>query len=34
MKVDEEAAAEVERLTRLRDDAEKGSTEHRELSIS
>jgi hypothetical protein len=28
----EEAAAEVERLTRLRDAAEKGSDEHRELN--
>jgi hypothetical protein len=28
----EEAAAEVERLTRLRDEAEKGSDEHRELN--
>jgi hypothetical protein len=26
------AAAEVERLTRLRDEAEKGSAEHRELN--
>lgn len=28
----EEAAGEVERLTRLRDEAEKGSAEHRELN--
>jgi hypothetical protein len=28
----ESAAAEVERLTRLRDAAEKGSAEHRELN--
>jgi hypothetical protein len=28
----ESAAAEVERLTRLRDEAEKGSAEHRELN--
>jgi hypothetical protein len=28
----ETAAAEVERLTRLRDAAEKGSAEHRELN--
>jgi hypothetical protein len=28
----EEAAAEVDRLTRLRDEAEKGSAEHRELN--
>jgi hypothetical protein len=28
----ESAAAEVERLTRLRDAAKKGSAEHRELS--
>ena len=28
----ESAAAEVERLTRLRDAAEKGSEEHRELN--
>jgi hypothetical protein len=27
----ESAAAEVERLTRLRDEAEKGSSEHQEL---
>lgn len=28
----ESTAAEVERLTRLRDEAEKGSPEHRELN--
>ena len=28
----ESAAAEVERLTKLRDEAEKGSAEHRELN--
>jgi hypothetical protein len=28
----ESAAAEVERLTRLRDEAEKGSAAHRELN--
>jgi hypothetical protein len=28
----ETAAAEVERLTQLRDEAEKGSAEHRELN--
>jgi hypothetical protein len=28
----ESAAAEVERLTKLRDEAEKGSEEHRELN--
>jgi hypothetical protein len=28
----EEAAAEVKRLTRLRDEAEKGSAEHQELN--
>lgn len=28
----EEAKAEVERLTRLRDEAEKGSPEHQELN--
>jgi hypothetical protein len=28
----ESAAAEVERLTRLRDAAERGSSEHRELN--
>jgi hypothetical protein len=28
----ESAAAEVERLTRLRDEAEKGSSQHRELN--
>jgi hypothetical protein len=33
MKADrKKAAAEVERLTRLRDAAEKGSDEHRELN--
>jgi hypothetical protein len=30
----ESAAAEVERLTRLRDEAEKGNPEHRELITS
>jgi hypothetical protein len=28
----ESAAAEVERLTKLRDEADKGSVEHRELN--